>query len=168
MHDPQDAQPVNVRWRSGDAPVKRLVGAGPDLQGKPLVDAAKLEVIPLFASLAEDDRELIATFTRTVAVPPGEQIATQNDFGYSFFAIADGDADVLVDDQIVTNLGPGDFFGEIALLCTGRRTAAVVSTSPMKLFSLFDRDFRQIESRVPRLARELRRIAGERLATARS
>ena len=101
-------------------------------------------------------------------MPPGEQIATQNDFGYSFFAIADGDADVLVDDQIVTNLGPGDFFGEIALLCTGRRTAAVVSTSPMKLFSLFDRDFRQIESRVPRLARELRRIAGERLATARS
>jgi hypothetical protein len=38
----------------------------------------------------------------------------------------------------------------------------------MKLFSLFDRDFRQIESRVPRLARELRRVAGERLATARS
>lgn len=132
------------------------------------MDAAQLEVIPLFASLTEQDRELIAAFAKTVAVPPGEQIATQHDFGYSFFAIADGDADVLVDDRIVTNLGPGDFFGEVALLCTGRRTAAVVSASPMKLFSLFDRDFRQIESRVPRLARELRRVAGERLATARS
>ena len=73
-----------------------------------------------------------------------------------------------VDDERVAQLGPGDFFGEIALLCTGRRTAAVVATSPMKLFSLFDRDFRQIEKQVPELGRELRRVAGERLAAARA
>jgi CRP-like cAMP-binding protein len=97
-------------------------------------------------------------------VPAGHEVATQGAFGYSFFAIEEGTAEVRVDDQAVARLGPGDVFGEIALLRTGRRTAAVVSTSPMKLFSLFEQDFREVESQVPTLARELRRKAGERLA----
>jgi CRP-like cAMP-binding protein len=132
------------------------------------VDPVRLEAIPLFASLPEPDRELIAGLTRPVEVAEGAEVATQNDFGYSFFAIEEGTADVRIDDESVGRLGPGDFFGEIALLCTGRRTAAVVSTSPMKLLSLFEQEFRQIESRIPTLARELRRAAGERLVAART
>jgi hypothetical protein len=50
MHDPEGAQPVNVTWRSGDVPVKGLVGAAPGPRGSRLVDSAQLEVIPLFAS----------------------------------------------------------------------------------------------------------------------
>ena len=132
------------------------------------MDAARLDVIPIFASLSETDKALIAELAEPVEVPSDEPVATQNDFGYSFFAIEDGTADVRIDDATVGKLGQGDFFGEIALLCTGRRTAAVVSTSPMRLFSIFDRDFRQIETRIPELARTLRASAGERLAAARA
>jgi len=132
------------------------------------VDPARLEAIPLFASLPASDRELIAELARPVAVADGQEVATQNDFGYSFFAIEDGTAEVRVDGQTVGRLGSGDFFGEIALLCTGRRTAAVVSTSPMLLFSLFEQEFRRLEKQIPGLARELRRAAGERLAAARA
>ena len=132
------------------------------------MDPARLEAIPLFASLPHEERELIADLVDALAVPAGREVATQNAFGYSFFAIEDGTASVQVDDEIVGSLGPGDFFGEIAVLCTGRRTAAVVATSPMKLLSLFDRDFHEIEARVPDLARKLRRVAGERLAAARA
>jgi CRP-like cAMP-binding protein len=131
------------------------------------VYAERLEAIPLFASLASEERELVGDLVDPVEAPAGHEVATQDAFGYSFFAIEEGTAEVRIDNQCVAQLGPGDFFGEIALLCTGRRTAAVVATSPMKLFSLFDRDFREIESRVPELARELRRVAGERLAAAR-
>ena len=128
--------------------------------------AKRLEAIPLFSSLAADERELVGDLVDPLQVPAGHEVATQDAFGYSFFAIEEGTAEVRVDDKSVAQLGPGDFFGEIALLCTGRRTAAVVATSPMRLFSLFDADFRQIEKRVPQLARELRRVAGERLAAA--
>ena len=97
------------------------------------MDAARLEVIPLFASLAEGDRVQVAEHTKPIEVGAGKHVATQDDFGYSFFAIEEGEADVRIDGETVGTLGPGDFFGEIALLCTGRRTAAVVSTAPMKL-----------------------------------
>jgi CRP/FNR family transcriptional regulator, cyclic AMP receptor protein len=132
------------------------------------VYAKRLEAIPLFASLAPEERELIGELVDPVQAPAGHEVATQDAFGYSFFAIEEGTAEVRVDDQRVAELGPGDFFGEIALLCTGRRTAAVVATSPMKLFSLFDSDFREIESKVPTLGHELRRAAAERLEAARA
>jgi CRP-like cAMP-binding protein len=132
------------------------------------VDPARLEAIPLFAALPQEEKELLAGFAEEVKVPAGHEVATQDAFGYSFFAIEEGTAEVRVNDESVGQLGPGDFFGEIALLCTGRRTAAVVSTSPMKLFSIFDRDFREIETQVPELGRALRRAAGERLGAARA
>jgi CRP-like cAMP-binding protein len=132
------------------------------------VYAQRLEAIPLFAALAPEERELVGDLVDPIQVPEGHKVASQDAFGYSFFAIEEGTAEVLVDDVGVAQLGPGDFFGEIALLCTGRRTAAVVATSQMKLLSLFDRDFREIEARVPGLSRELRRVAGERLAAARA
>lgn len=130
--------------------------------------AKRLQAIPLFASLSSEERELVGDLVDPLGVAAGHEVATQDAFGYSFFAIEEGTAEVRVDGQSVAELGPGDFFGEIALLRTGRRTASVVATSPMKLFSLFDRDFREIEGRVPELARELRRVAEERLAAARA
>jgi CRP-like cAMP-binding protein len=132
------------------------------------VYATRLEAIPLFASLAPEERELVGDLVDPVQAPAGQVVASQDAFGYSFFVIEEGTAEVRVDDVGVAQLGPGDFFGEIALLCTGRRTAAVVATSPMKLFALFERDFREIEKRVPELGRELRRVAAERLAAARA
>jgi CRP-like cAMP-binding protein len=134
----------------------------------PGVYATRLEAIPLFASLAPEERQLVGDLVDPLQVPAGYEVATQDAFGYSFFVIEEGTAEVRVDHKSVARLGPGDFFGEIAVLCTGRRTAAVVATSPMKLFSLFDRDFQEIEARVPQLARALRRVAGERLAAARA
>ena len=159
---------MNVPLRSGVHPVNRLAAAVSVGEDRGAVDAARLEVIPLFASLAEADRAQVAEHTKPIEVGAGEHVATQDDFGYSFFAIEEGEADVLIDGETVGTLGPGDFFGEIALLCTGRRTAAVVSTTPMKLFSIFDRDFRRLEARIPELARALRASAGERLAAARA
>jgi len=77
-----------------------------------------------------------------------------------------GTATVHENGRELAELGPGDFFGEIALLVTGRRTALVRSTSAMRLVTLFDRDFRQIEARIPSFSARLRRAMETRVALA--
>ena len=100
-----------------------------------------------------------------VEVDAGAPIVTHGDFGYVLYAIEEGEADVQVDGaEAARTLGPGELFGEIALLVTGRRTATVVARTPMRLLSLFDSDFQRVRSRVPELERALRRLGGERLA----
>jgi len=56
----------------------------------------------------------------------------------------------------VAELGPGDFFGEIGLLVTGRRTASVVSLSPMRLIGMFEPSFRRVERELPTVAEAIR------------
>jgi CRP/FNR family cyclic AMP-dependent transcriptional regulator len=91
-----------------------------------------------------------------VEVPPGERITSQGDFAYEFFAVVEGTARVEQDGAVVATLGPGDFFGEIGLLITGRRTAAIVAETPMLLLAMFDQSFRRLEREVPEFAELVR------------
>ena len=61
-------------------------------------------------------------------------------------------------------LGPGDIFGEVAVLASGRRTATVVSTASMTLIAVFKRDVWALERRSPEAAERLRGLVAERLA----
>jgi len=60
------------------------------------------------------------------------------------------------------SLGPGDTFGEIALLLTGQRTATVVARTPMQLLSVSGQDFASIRERVPPVENALRRLGLDR------
>jgi monovalent cation:H+ antiporter, CPA1 family len=82
--------------------------------------------------------------------------------------VDDGTAEVRENGIRVAELGRGDFFGELGLLVTGRRTATVVPTSPMTLLALFDQDFRRLEHELPDFARRLREACGERFCADRS
>ena len=66
--------------------------------------------------------------------------ATEGEFGHALFAIESGTAEVSADGETRATLGPGDVFGEIAVMASGRRTASVVATSPMRLVAFFKRD----------------------------
>lgn len=126
------------------------------------VQAALLETIPLFAGLPGEQRARVAELADEVSVPAGTAISRERDFGYHFYAIVEGGADVLHDGRTLAALGPGDFFGEIGLLVTGRRTASVVAREPTRLVALFDQAFRRLEADVPQFSVQVRAAAGER------
>jgi CRP-like cAMP-binding protein len=86
-----------------------------------------------------------------------------DDYGTAIYFIEQGEADVLIAGGEATEaLGPGDTFGEIALILTGQRTATVVARTPMRLLSLAGQDFDRIRARVPELEHSLSRIGLER------
>ena len=96
---------------------------------------------------------------RRVKVLP---ICSGRDFAYHFYAIAEGGADVVTDGETVATLGPGDFFGEIGLLVTGRRTASVIARGPTHLVAFFDQPFRRLEAEIPEFSAQVRSAMGER------
>jgi CRP-like cAMP-binding protein len=131
--------------------------------GRVDMEAARLRVFPLFAGLADPELEAIAGVAGELEAAAGTVLTAEGDFGHGFFAVEAGEADVLQGDERIAGVGPGDVFGEIALLASGRRTASVVAVSPMRLITLFKRDLWRIEESYPALGDALRATVRERL-----
>jgi len=123
------------------------------------VDAAELGALPVFGSLSQDELAKLAAGAERVEVgEPGVELTKEGDFGHSVFVVLEGTAQVAVDGDVVRDLSRGDLFGEIAVLSSGRRTATVVSSTPMALVSVFKRDVWAIEEKNDAFAEELRRL----------
>lgn len=127
------------------------------------MDAARLASIPLFADLSERDRADVARYADEVEVSAGKTLAEEGEFAYEFFVIEQGTAEVTKDGRVLATLGPDDFFGEIGLVESERRTATVTATSPMELIVIFGPNFRRLERELPELATQIRTAIRERL-----
>jgi CRP-like cAMP-binding protein len=127
------------------------------------VETTRLTAIPLFGALEADHLQALADVASEAEAQPGQTLATQGDFGHALYAIESGTADVSRDGEVVRTLGPGDVFGEVAVLKAGRRTATVVASSPMKLIAVFKRDVWALERSSPETSERLRRLVAERL-----
>jgi CRP/FNR family cyclic AMP-dependent transcriptional regulator len=127
------------------------------------LDAARLASIPLFADLSERERAEVARFADEVEVAAGRTLAAEGEFAYEFFVIEQGTAEVTKDGRALATLGPDDFFGEIGLVESERRTATVTATSPMELIVIFGPNFRRLEREMPELAAQIRRAIRDRL-----
>lgn len=121
------------------------------------MDADALGTIPLFSELTLDQRQQVAGLCERVEVDAGATLLREGDFGSSMFGVLSGSAEVVRGDETLRTLGPGDVFGEVAVLSGGRRTASVVAVSPMTLVTIFNRDLWQLERDVPEIARSLRK-----------
>ena len=127
------------------------------------MDAERLKDVSLFAELDKGQRERVARWADEVQVETGKHLADQGEFAHEFFVIEEGTADVIIDGKKVNDLGPGEWFGEIALEETDRRTASVVATSPMKLIVMFSRDFHEMEAEIPDVAKQIHTTMRQRL-----
>ena len=127
------------------------------------MDAARLESIPLFSSLSARQRKELARHADEIEVEAGRVLVGQGRFSYEFFVIEEGRASVERDGAHVADLGPGDFFGEIGLLETERRTATVTAASAMELIVLTRQAFDAMAHDHPDVADVIRTAARERL-----
>ncbi|MFB8145216.1 MFS transporter [Microbacterium sp. NPDC056003] len=99
-------------------------------------EVALLRRVPMFRPLPLPTIEQLARGLEPVSVPAGETVVAQGDIGDHYYVIESGQAEVLGDGRIVAELGPGDGFGEIALLRRTRRTATVLARSALRLQAL--------------------------------
>ena len=128
------------------------------------MDRSRLEAFPILSGLGADDLDAIASVASEIEVDAGRVLTAEGDFGHALFAIEQGKAEVSRDGDVLRALGPGDVFGEVAVLASGRRTADVVSATPMSLIAIFKRDVWALERRSPEAAERLRALVAERLA----
>jgi hypothetical protein len=119
-------------------PSLRRVDAAAHVPTEPL---ALLRTLPLFAPLPPTVLERLASAAVEVRVPAMAEVVTQGAAGDRFYVIRSGRATVEVDGAETGGLGPGDFFGEIALLRDVPRTATVRALEPLDVYALERDDF---------------------------
>ena len=106
--------------------------------------AEMLKKVPLFAGLDRRELEQIAATMRERRVSAGDIVLEQGAGGAGFFVVAEGEADVTVDGNPVGTIGPGDYFGEIALLTGSDRTATVTARTDMRCHGMTPWDFKPL------------------------
>ncbi len=115
----------------------------------------QLHRLRLFSSCTRKELEQIARLTDEVDIEAGRRIVTQGDVAKEAFVIVAGEADVVVNDEAVARLGPGQHFGELALLDGGRRTANVDAVTDMRLLVIHRPAFMGLLDEHPGIARRI-------------
>jgi CRP-like cAMP-binding protein len=108
--------------------------------------------VPLFAALEESDLETLARQLHERRFPEGSAVTTEGSTGAGFFVIAEGNAEVMVGDEHRATLGPGDHFGEIALIDDGVRSASIVAATDLLCYGLTPWEFRPFVEEHPQVA----------------
>jgi Cyclic nucleotide-binding domain len=119
---------------------------------------------PLFAMLGPPVLEDVARALTRVEAPSGELIVREGDVGDEFFLVGVGELSVSIDGAYVRTLGPGDGFGEIALLHDGIRTATVRTSSEATLYVLQRAPFLEAVTGSRQARRTARELVEQRLA----
>jgi CRP-like cAMP-binding protein len=126
------------------------------------MDPSRLRAIELFANLSDDDLRRVATFATETSVGENTMLMREGDYATDLVGIEEGTAEVQRGGQPIATLSTGDVFGEMGLIEKTKRTASVVSTSPMRLVKLTHWDVR----RLPAETRErLEQVVEERRAS---
>jgi CRP-like cAMP-binding protein len=130
------------------------------------VSADRLQAVPLFSTLTAEELAAVAGRFEERQVKPGTHITTKGASGYTFFVIESGALEVERDGSVVNTLGPGDFFGETAILSGERRNATVTAATEVDLLVLFGTEFRILERDWPGVATAISEKMAERTAVA--
>lgn len=111
--------------------------------------------VPLFSSCTTRDLQKIAKASDEIAIEAGKVLVEQDAIGHEFFVIVEGTAQVTRNGHDVATMGPGDYFGELALFDGGPRTATVTATTPMRVLVLGQREFAGLLDEVPGLTHKV-------------
>jgi CRP-like cAMP-binding protein len=119
---------------------------------------------PLFSGLSKHELGALAKATEDLEVEEGKVLTREGDLGREFFVIVDGEVSVTKDGEEIRRLGPGDFFGEIALIYeSARRTATVTALTTLRFFVLTRQSFRSLLEHQPEIEDKVMAALEERL-----
>jgi CRP-like cAMP-binding protein len=123
-----------------------------------------LKSVPLFAGCSKTELRRLAATADEIDVRDGYVLMREGRPGREFFVLIEGSVQVTRGEKKLSELGPGDWFGEIALLTKIPRTASVVATSAVRALVVTDRAFRQLVETMPSIAIKVLASLGDRLA----
>jgi CRP/FNR family transcriptional regulator, cyclic AMP receptor protein len=126
----------------------------------------RLKGVPLFAGVRDKELGRLAKAMRESRFNEGDAITTEGRSGVGFFLIEDGNATVSLRGEIVRTLGPGDHFGEIALIDEGPRSATVTATTDLRCRGLAAWEFKAFVQEHPEVAWPLLETMASRLRDA--
>jgi CRP-like cAMP-binding protein len=127
-----------------------------------------LSDVSLFAPCAKHELRRIAALVDEIEAPKGKTLVREGDPGTEFFVVVEGSATVTRHGRTVATIGPGSFFGELALLDQGPRAATVTADTDMQLLVLSSRAFSAVLHDMPSVSLGILRGMAERLRSAES
>ncbi len=122
-----------------------------------------LQQVPLLADLSDAERSALSELFDIMEYDAGRTLVGEGRAGYAFYVINRGRVAVTHDGEQLRELGPGDFFGEIAILGKRRRTATVTATEPVAVWVLLGSAFEELQSTRPEVAAALQEAMRHRL-----
>lgn len=135
------------------------LGLGSDAKAKLIAD------VSLFAGLSKKELAQVASIADEIDFRADKVLIREGERGREFFILVEGSAEVTQNGRSIATRGPGDFFGEIALMCDRPRVATVTTVEPSRALVVTDRDFRALVNRTPQIALKVLQAVGERLPT---
>jgi CRP/FNR family cyclic AMP-dependent transcriptional regulator len=124
----------------------------------------RLAEVPLFSGLDKKHLRQISSLATPIDVAEGKALTREGEVGHEFVIVLEGEAEVKIGEDVVATRGPGEYFGEIALVANRPRTATVVAKTPMKVEVIGRREFQTMLHDNPTIAAELLGVVGDRLA----
>jgi CRP/FNR family transcriptional regulator, cyclic AMP receptor protein len=127
-----------------------------------------LRKVPLFAELEQRELEMLARQLHERRFPEGAEVTKEGAGGAGFFVIAEGNAEVSVRGEKRSTLGPGDYFGEIALIDEGMRSASITAATDLLCYGMTPWEFRPFVEEHPQVAWTLLTTLAKRLREAQA
>jgi CRP/FNR family cyclic AMP-dependent transcriptional regulator len=114
-----------------------------------------LSEVQMFSSLNKRELGLVSRVADVVDIPEGTEIMAEGSVGHEFYLILEGEAVVRRDGRKIAALGPGRYFGELALLDRAPRSATIVAGTPIQALVIGQREFLGVLDEVPAVAHKL-------------
>ena len=125
-----------------------------------------LRRVPLFTGLEDSQLEMLSRTMKDRTFRAGQSVATEGQGGVGFFVVEAGEGTITVSGEEKGKIGPGDYFGEVALIDEGARSATITADSDLKCWGLTPWEFRPLVESNASIAWPLLKMMAERLRRA--
>ncbi len=120
--------------------------------------------VPLFEGLSKKQLSRVSSLMTSLELPSGKVLARQGEAGHEFVILLEGEVEVVRDDKVIAERGPGDYIGEIALLDNRPRTATVTAKTNLVVEVLNRVEFASLLANTPEISSQIMATMAQRLA----